>query len=223
MGTIHRRHRTSEAYSLGVMEAAIRRAQPDVVLTEIPPDRIERALTTFRETGLVDEPRTQLFPEYTDVLFPLAEELDVRIFGTAAWTKAIADERRAALARIRSDPARAEQWAEHQSALREFAEAMQGRSLLPVLRGKTPQDWRKYHYYHYYESGGHGVALHYGITDGQHKLIRFPEPKIDAWEYYDLESDPNELESTYGDPTQSQTQNRLAKELERLREQFQVD
>ena len=28
---------------------------------------------------------------------------------------------------------------------------MQGRSLKPLLSGKTPADWRKTHYYHYYE------------------------------------------------------------------------
>lgn len=29
---------------------------------------------------------------------------------------------------------------------------IQGRSMVPVLKGKTPADWRKEHYYHYYES-----------------------------------------------------------------------
>jgi arylsulfatase A-like enzyme len=35
---------------------------------------------------------------------------------------------------------------------------MQGRSLLPILKGDTPKDWRKSFYYHYYEyPGPHGV------------------------------------------------------------------
>ncbi|MFP6899326.1 MAG: sulfatase, partial [Opitutales bacterium] len=36
-------------------------------------------------------------------------------------------------------------------------EDMQGRSLVPLLKGETPEDWRRSFYYHYYESGGHGV------------------------------------------------------------------
>ena len=54
-------------------------------------------------------------------------------------------------------------------------EEMQGRSLTPLLRGEMPTDWRKTHYYHYYEAGAHGVPLHYGVTDGRFKLIRFPD------------------------------------------------
>jgi hypothetical protein len=27
---------------------------------------------------------------------------------------------------------------------------MQGMSMVPVLKGKTPSNWRKEHYYHYY-------------------------------------------------------------------------
>src|SRR5690606_10618886 len=40
---------------------------------------------------------------------------------------------------------------------------MQGRSMIPVLRGETPSDWRKSFYYHYYEQPVHGVARHRGV------------------------------------------------------------
>ncbi|MDJ0977244.1 MAG: hypothetical protein QNI87_01775 [Erythrobacter sp.] len=133
MGTIHGRHRTSEAYSLDVLRAAILRADPDVILTEIPPDRVARALSSYRETGAVDEPRTRVFPEYTDVIIPLARPQGWRVVGTAGWTPAIARERRAALAAIREDPARAAQWEEHRTARRELAEAMRGRSDDPLF------------------------------------------------------------------------------------------
>jgi hypothetical protein len=127
MGTIHANHRRSTAYSLDVLEAAIRKAAPDIILAEIPPDRIRRALSTFRETGQVDEPRTEVFPEYTDVVFPLSRETGFRILGTSGWTQAIADDRRAALRRIENDPERASQWAEHRAAQRQFARAVAGR------------------------------------------------------------------------------------------------
>jgi len=73
---------------------------------------------------------------------------------------------------------------------------MQGRSLVPILKGNTPDDWRKVFYYQYYEyPGPHSVRRHYGVTDGRHKLIRFYEPEIDEWEMFDLASDPNEMKS----------------------------
>ena len=104
----------------------------------------------------------------------------------------------------------------------EIPDDMQGHSLLPVLEGEAPDDWRTTHYYHYYESGGHGVPIHYGVTNGRYKLIRFPEPEVDSWEMYDLESDPLELESRYGDPALAEVQQQLEMELVRLREQFEV-
>lgn len=127
MGVIHSNHRRSETYSLAVLEAAVRKAAPDVVLCEIPPDRIDQAVASFRETGVIDEPRTEVFPEYTDVVFPLSREMNFRIFGTAGWTRAIADNRTAALERIENDPARAEQWAEHRAAQRAYARIVAGR------------------------------------------------------------------------------------------------
>ena len=127
-GTLHRRHLTSEAYSLAVFEAAIRAAQPDVILTEIPPDRVETAIRTFRTIGTVDEPRTSVFPEYTDVVIPLLKPQGWRVIGCAAWTPDIARNRRAALKAIEQDPARREQWAEHRAASRAFAKAVRGRS-----------------------------------------------------------------------------------------------
>ncbi|MEM9015951.1 MAG: sulfatase [Verrucomicrobiota bacterium] len=99
---------------------------------------------------------------------------------------------------------------------------LQGHSLVPVLKGETPKDWRTSHYYHYYESGGHGVPLHFGVTDGRYKLIRFPEPHLDAWELFDLDSDPLELESRYGDPAMEEVQNSLKQELARLQDLYEV-
>lgn len=126
MGVIHSNHLESEAYSLQVLEAAIRKAAPDVILTEIPPDRIDQAITSFEATGEVVEARTQVFPEYTDVVFPLSREMDFRILGTAGWTREIATSRAQALRRIQNDPARAAQWAEHRAAIRTFSKGLAG-------------------------------------------------------------------------------------------------
>ncbi|AWW74381.1 hypothetical protein CD351_08075 [Erythrobacter sp. KY5] len=128
MGVIHARHRRSERYSLAVLEKAIRKAAPDVILTEIPPDRIGRAISSFEATGKVEEPRTQVFPEYTDVVFPLRREMKFRLFGCAGWTRKIADERAHELDLIENDPARARQWAEHRAAQSKFARLVSGHS-----------------------------------------------------------------------------------------------
>ena len=99
---------------------------------------------------------------------------------------------------------------------------MQGRSLVPLLKGETPKDWRKAFYYHYYESGGHGVPIHYGVVTQRYKLIHFPEPEIAEWELYDLKKDPQELRSVFGHPEYAQTTKRLEKQLARLRKELRV-
>jgi len=93
-----------------------------------------------------------------------------------------------------------------------------------VLKGNTPDDWRKSFYYHYYEfPGAHNVARHYGVTTGKHKLIHFYGPShiqgetCDLWELFDLEKDPNELKSVHDDPAYREVRAELHKELDRLR------
>ncbi len=94
---------------------------------------------------------------------------------------------------------------------------MQGKSLVPILKGNTPADWRKAHYYHYYEHPSeHDVRRHYGITTSRYKLIHFYYD-LDKWELYDLEKDPQELNNIYGDPAYADVQEELYKELEQLR------
>tara|TARA_B100000674_G_C37843034_1_gene916266 strand:+ start:93 stop:1307 length:1215 start_codon:yes stop_codon:yes gene_type:complete len=98
---------------------------------------------------------------------------------------------------------------------------MQGRSLVPVLKGKTPDDWRKSFYYHYYEfPGAHSVARHFGVTTGEHKLIHFYHK--DEWELFDLNKDPEELRSVYGDASYAGVEAALKKELERLRTDYKL-
>jgi arylsulfatase A-like enzyme len=93
---------------------------------------------------------------------------------------------------------------------------MQGMSLVPLLKGQRPVDWRPSLYYHYYEfPGWHSVKKHEGVFDGRYKLIHFYE--IGEWEFYDLENDPTELTSRYDDPALASEVTRLRSELERQR------
>jgi arylsulfatase A-like enzyme len=98
---------------------------------------------------------------------------------------------------------------------------MQGRSLAPVLEGQTPDDWRTTHYYHYYQyKSYHNIPRHEGVTNGRHKLIWYYDLK--EWELYDLEQDPHEMNSVYGEPANAKIIADLKQELERLRRQYQV-
>jgi arylsulfatase A-like enzyme len=97
---------------------------------------------------------------------------------------------------------------------------MQGRSMVPVLKGKTPSNWRKEHYYHYYEyPGSHMVKRHYGISTERYKLIHYYYD-IDEWELYDIQADPQEMKNVYNDPAYSSVKDDLHKRLEVLRKKF---
>lgn len=113
-------------------------------------------------------------------------------------------------------------------------EQMQGRSLLPVLEGETPDDWRQEAYYSYYENSwafremakeqmtdpsfefwtAHRVGPNRGIRTDRYKLIEY-YTEGPFWELFDLQEDPGELANLYEDPAYAQ----LAKDLEvRLRQ-----
>ena len=102
------------------------------------------------------------------------------------------------------------------------AKEMQGRSLLPVLRGRTPQDWRTSMYYRYYhDPGDHNTRAHYGVRTKTHKLIYFW--KKNQWELYDLVNDPLEMNNIYGQPGQERLTATLEAELRRLKRAFRDD
>jgi arylsulfatase A-like enzyme len=100
---------------------------------------------------------------------------------------------------------------------------MQGKSLLPLLKGEKPADWRSSFYYHYYEHPGpHNVARHYGVVTAQYKLVHFYEGPNAYWELFDTKADPRELTSIYGKPEVAKEQEHLHAELKRLRKELDV-
>jgi arylsulfatase A-like enzyme len=97
---------------------------------------------------------------------------------------------------------------------------MQGQSLRSLLQGQAVSDWRQSMYYHYYEyPGWHAVKRHYGVRTRRYKLIHFYYD-IDAWELYDLEKDPHELNNVYGDAAYTEVTEQLKTELSQLRRRF---
>lgn len=99
---------------------------------------------------------------------------------------------------------------------------MQGSSLVPVLQGRTPPDWRRSIYYHYYEfPGWHDVRRHCGVRTDRYKLIHYYD--IDEWELFDLQLDPHELRSAYTNPFYADVVKTMKEELGRLRTKYRVD
>ena len=102
-------------------------------------------------------------------------------------------------------------------------EDMQGASLVPLLKGQTPKDWRKEIYYHYYEYPSvHMVPRHNGIRSKRYKLMHFYQFE-NEWELYDLKSDPDELKNLYGDPKFAKLRNRMKARLEHLVDHYEDD
>lgn len=100
----------------------------------------------------------------------------------------------------------------------QIPDVMQGKSLKPMLTGQV-REWRDHIYYSYYENSwalrdfaqedlsdpsfnfftAHRIGPHRGIRTSRYKLIEYYSDQ-DYWEFFDLESDPNELDNRYGHP-----------------------
>ncbi|MGY6647695.1 sulfatase family protein [Wenyingzhuangia sp. IMCC45574] len=103
----------------------------------------------------------------------------------------------------------------------EIPEEVQGESLVPILKGKTPKDWRNSLYYHYYEfPGWHMVHRHEGVYDGRYKLMNFYDLK--EWELYDMKTDPNEMQNQIDNPAYAGVLKEMQVKLEELRQQYDV-
>ncbi|MEQ9406084.1 MAG: sulfatase [Fuerstiella sp.] len=104
----------------------------------------------------------------------------------------------------------------------DIPENMQGRSLVPLLKGQAPADWRKSIYYHYFEYPSvHMVARHNGVRTSRYKLIHFYQ--FGEWEFYDLEKDPDELQNEYNNPDYAAEIAALKTELAALQQKYQDD
>ncbi|GGF26641.1 sulfatase family protein [Echinicola rosea] len=95
-------------------------------------------------------------------------------------------------------------------------EDIQGKSMLPVLTGRDKQG-REVLYYHYYEVGEHNVSPHFGVKTERFKIIRFYN-QVNAWELFDLQEDPEEMQNLYGTEQYQEVQKEMkAKLLEAIK------
>ncbi len=106
--------------------------------------------------------------------------------------------------------------------------SMQGKSLVPLLKGEQPKDWRKSVYYRYYhDPGHHNTRAHYGVRSATHKLIYYW--KKDVYELFDIVRDPTEQNNLLFDANIANSGEVKAKfeemkmELARLQKEYRDD
>ena len=95
----------------------------------------------------------------------------------------------------------------------ETPEHMHGRSMLPLLQGETPTDWRDRVFYEYYwEYDFPQTPTMHGVRTDRYKYIRY-HGLWDVNEFYDLQEDPNEMHNLITSPEHQETIEALANEI----------
>jgi arylsulfatase A-like enzyme len=89
----------------------------------------------------------------------------------------------------------------------EIPETMQGRSMVSLLKGKTPSDWRSAQFYTYW-----GTPNHYGIRTDRYTYVKVAGQTV---ELYDRKTDPEQRHNVAGQPKYNATIEQLEKELQK--------
>jgi arylsulfatase A-like enzyme len=105
---------------------------------------------------------------------------------------------------------------------------MQGRSLLPLMKGRIPENWQTvaYHRYWMHRDPDHNAYSHYGIRDQRYKLIYWYNEGYNLpgtnhggedreWELFDCQADPLELFNVYSDPKYVEVLQKMMEALEK--------
>lgn len=100
---------------------------------------------------------------------------------------------------------------------------MQGQSLVPLLKGEQEGDFRDAIYYHYYEYPSvHMVPRQNGVRTDRYKLIHFYQFG-DEWEFYDLDTDPDETMNQYDNPYYAEEVAMMKQKLQELIKKYDDD
>jgi len=112
---------------------------------------------------------------------------------------------------------------------------MQGVSARKILKTKkAPKGWKDRAYYNYYSHmGGHHIPAHIAMRTKQHKLILFYGTNDSkntakgqtpaAWELYDMQNDPYELNNLYDNLEYANLVIQLKQEFKELRQAIGAD
>ncbi len=92
--------------------------------------------------------------------------------------------------------------------------AMQGRSMVPLLKGESVPDWRESQFYAYW-----GATSHYGIRTKRHTFLKLAG-HLD--ELYDRQTDPHQRYNVADDPKRAAVLKELEKELKRQIEEVDI-
>ncbi|HSY44248.1 MAG TPA: sulfatase/phosphatase domain-containing protein, partial [Candidatus Acidoferrum sp.] len=104
-------------------------------------------------------------------------------------------------------------------------DSIHGRSMVPLLTGEAPENWRKDWLYEYYEyPQWEHVRPHRGVRTERYKLIHyyklpaFPD-EPEEFELYDLQKDPGELNNLYGQAGYTGLTQQLLTRIDELRKE----
>ena len=107
---------------------------------------------------------------------------------------------------------------------------MQGKSFKALLEGRSIEGWQDQVYYRYWMHRDMTPA-HFAIRTKDHKLIFYYGLNLDtnsyghketesAWELYDLENDPNEINNVYNNSAYTEIREKLKAQLIEIREMY---
>ncbi|MEZ4250555.1 MAG: hypothetical protein R3B99_20170 [Polyangiales bacterium] len=109
MGNLHRRHLVDDDFPFEELRAQIERAQPDVILAEVPPVLFEEVRLAVRDDDAVvgDDTRAWMnaFPELEHAVFPAAATLEAKVVPVSGYTSVYARDLRAYRAAYPNGPA----------------------------------------------------------------------------------------------------------------------
>lgn len=100
-------------------------------------------------------------------------------------------------------------------------ENMQGRSLLPLLHGETPDDWRDDIFHDYvFEMYPGDIPKNMAVRTERHKLVRYTAPRPQYEQLFDLEQDHLEIHNLIDDPDYFAVRQDLRRRLARYRNEL---
>ena len=96
---------------------------------------------------------------------------------------------------------------------------MQGRSLLPLLQGETPADWRTDFFVEHLMDHVQ-IVKHEGVRGKRYKYARYFEIEPMYEELYDLQTDPLEARNLVNDPASADILAEMRARCDELRDQY---